>query len=89
MVSTLGELNKYIAGVAFQKGLIKSKEFKIIEKEKLEKIHPHGSFIWGYNSLSQAVRARKLLGWTPHAPALEEEVEEILNIEKQRLDGKN
>lgn len=40
---------------------------------------------WGLNSRGKAERARKLLGWKPSRPSIEECIEEILKDEKERL----
>lgn len=40
---------------------------------------------WGLNSRGKSERARKFLGWTPHQPSLEDEVEIILKEEKARI----
>jgi nucleoside-diphosphate-sugar epimerase len=41
---------------------------------------------WGLNSRGKAERARKLLGWKPYRPSLEDEVGEILKDEKNRVE---
>ncbi|EAT91158.2 hypothetical protein SNOG_01509 [Parastagonospora nodorum SN15] len=41
---------------------------------------------WGFNSRGKAVRAKKVVGWEPKAPSIEDTVDEILKDEKSRLD---
>ena len=43
---------------------------------------------WGMNSRGRAERARKVLGWKPHQPSLEDDVDEILKSEKVALDAR-
>jgi hypothetical protein len=43
---------------------------------------------WGFNSRGKAERAKKLVGWQPKGPSIEENVEEILKDEKSRLEKK-
>lgn len=43
---------------------------------------------WGFNSRGKAERAKKVLGWQPAAPSIEDTIEEILKDEKSRLDKK-
>jgi nucleoside-diphosphate-sugar epimerase len=40
---------------------------------------------WGMNSRGKAERARRLLGWKPSAPSLEDELDNIIQLEHQRL----
>lgn len=40
---------------------------------------------WGWNSRGKAERARKLLGWSPSAPSIEQEIPNILRDEHGRL----
>ena len=42
---------------------------------------------WGLNSRGKAERARKVLGWAPSAPSIEEEVPSIIKDEHERLEG--
>lgn len=41
---------------------------------------------WGLNSRGNALRAKKLLGWNPNRPSIEDELPNILKDEKARLD---
>ncbi|GME27559.1 Nucleoside-diphosphate-sugar epimerase [Neofusicoccum parvum] len=54
-----------LVDAAFQKGLIKSTEVESLDEEQAKKISPFALIMWGMNSRSKAVRARKLLGWHP------------------------
>jgi nucleoside-diphosphate-sugar epimerase len=40
---------------------------------------------WGFNSRGKAERARKVVGWQPNAPSIEDTVEQILKDEKNNL----
>ena len=43
---------------------------------------------WGMNSRGKADRAKKILGWRPHQPSLENDVDEILRSEKAAWDAR-
>lgn len=67
-------------------GLVKGKlEEKGLEKESALKQAGFEAVSWGLNSRGKAERAKRILGWKPSKPSIEEEIEGILRDEKQRL----
>ncbi len=52
-----------------------------LSAQDADKQRPFGSAIWGANSRARAIRARKLLGWSPHGKKLDEEIPEQVQIE--------
>lgn len=81
----LGDMLKAIAKSAHEKGFIPSSEPEVIDFDGVTAVHKFGVVAWGVNSRSQTVRARKLLGWSPHRPSLLELVPEIVEGEAKLL----
>ncbi|KAH7114275.1 hypothetical protein B0J11DRAFT_131428 [Dendryphion nanum] len=67
-------------------GFVKS-ELKEQQLEKDEAVEVAGfeAVSWGLNSRGKSERARRVLGWEPSRPSIEEEIEGILRDEKERL----
>lgn len=63
-------------------------EEKKLEKDKAIEQAGFEAVSWGFNSRGKAERAKKLLGWQPSAPGIEETIEEILKDEKSRIEKK-
>ncbi|KAK4500250.1 hypothetical protein PRZ48_008439 [Zasmidium cellare] len=81
-----GDLSRLITKTAAELGYISKdwKEQPLDQKEAFE-IADFQALSWGLNSRAKAERARKLLGWKPHGPSIEEEVPNIVKEEKERL----
>lgn len=81
-----GELSRHAARKAAELGYI-PKDFKEqqLSKEEALDIGDFQVLSWGLNSRAKAIRARKVFGWKPHRPSLEDEMETILKEEKERL----
>ncbi|KAJ4252485.1 hypothetical protein NW762_011086 [Fusarium torreyae] len=58
---------KRIAQEAKRQGFLKHETVESLSVEDADKVWEYGSFFWGTNSRSRAVRARKVLGWSPQA----------------------
>jgi hypothetical protein len=82
-----GDIGQYVADESYEKGWIKSKEVKSMKPEDVDALqgNGHGSYLWGVNSRSRAVRARKVLGWEPVAKSIEQEIPEAVVIEAKAL----
>lgn len=63
-------------------------EEKTLEKDKAIDQAGFEAVSWGFNSRGKAERAKKVVGWEPKAPGIEETIEEILKDEKSRIDKK-
>jgi nucleoside-diphosphate-sugar epimerase len=82
---TWTELSKVVANAALKKGYISEpKEYSLSKDEALEQAG-FEAVSWGLNSRGKAERARKVLGWRPNQPSLEEEVPKIVDEERERL----
>ncbi|CAK4029329.1 related to nucleoside-diphosphate-sugar epimerase [Lecanosticta acicola] len=85
-IHSWSELARLMARTAAEMGYI-SPDWKEVQLSR-EEAREMGDFqvlSWGLNSLAKAERARRLLGWTPKQPSLEQEVPSIVKEEKERL----
>ena len=78
------ELVKGLAGEAYKKGLIESQELDTLEGKEREELGVVGVAVWNVWSRVKALRARKVLGWTPKERGLMEEVPDIVKSEAER-----
>jgi hypothetical protein len=78
---TWGDLAHLIAKTVFEKKLINSSEVDILTPDEADKLHPWGRILWGTNSRSRAIRANKVLGWTPTQKSVVEALPEIIEAE--------
>ncbi|CZT17930.1 related to nucleoside-diphosphate-sugar epimerase [Ramularia collo-cygni] len=80
------DLSKLVAKKAADLGYINKdpKEQSLSKQEALD-VAGFEAVSWGLNSRAKAERARKVLGWKPSRPSLEDEVEDILKREKALL----
>lgn len=80
-----GEVSKAIASAAQKQGLIPSDDVITVSAEEADKLTPHGSVLWGANSRCKAIRARKVLAWSPEQQSLISEIPEAVKSEASRL----
>lgn len=85
-----GETARIVASTAKDQGFLTSDEDEIeivtlSGDEANQQLRPHASYLWGTNSRSKAIRARKLLGWSPKEKSLNENIAETVRIEAKRL----
>jgi hypothetical protein len=80
-----GDLARQIAKIAFEKNLIDSSNTESITPDDADKLHPWGRILWGTNSRGRAVRANKVLGWTPAQRAMVDALPEIVEAEALAL----
>lgn len=80
-----GDIARLVAQSAAKQGYIPEAKAKQIDIETARKLAGFESFSWGLNSRGRAQRARKLLGWKPYRPSLEEELPGIVQSEWRRL----
>lgn len=80
------DLARLMGKKAFELKLIeKDPEEKSLNKDKAIEQAGFEAVSWGFNSRGKAERAKKVVGWQPHFPSIEDTVEEILKDEKSRL----
>ncbi|KAI1454663.1 hypothetical protein F4805DRAFT_304602 [Annulohypoxylon moriforme] len=80
-----GDTSTKVAEILRSKGLLKDTTIEKLSAEEAAKIFPYAPPVWGQNSRSSAIRARKLLGWTPKQRSLEEELPIAIDYEVKRL----
>jgi hypothetical protein len=79
------EMAKKIAEDAKKQGLIETDEVKAVSPDTANELLPWGAFMWGTNSRSRAIRARKLLGWNPVQKSAIDEAADIVAGEAKAL----
>ncbi|KAI9807800.1 MAG: hypothetical protein M1825_005105 [Sarcosagium campestre] len=79
------DLAKAVARAAHKQGLLESDEVESISADEAGKIRSYGQLLWGANSRSKAIRARKLLGWEPTEKSLFDTVDEVVTQEAKAL----
>jgi nucleoside-diphosphate-sugar epimerase len=62
-----GEVAKVVGEEGLKLGLFKTDEAISITKDEADALTPWGSYLWGLNSRSNAVRAKELFGWKPES----------------------
>ncbi|KAI9876213.1 MAG: hypothetical protein M1830_007020 [Pleopsidium flavum] len=80
-----GQVSKGIASAAHKQGFLSSEQVVTVSAEEADKLTPHGSMLFGANSRSKAIRARKLLGWSPKERSLNDELPDVVASEARRL----
>ena len=79
-----GEVSKLVAAAAQKQGFLQSDEVVTVTNAEADKLTAHGSFMFGTNSRCKAIRARKLLGWSPKGRSLVEEIPDAVASEARR-----
>jgi nucleoside-diphosphate-sugar epimerase len=80
-----GDIGRKIADIAFKNKLINHEGVDNVTKEQADEMRPAGSYLWGTNSRCKAIRARKLLGWTPKQKSMSDLLPEIVDDEAKIL----
>ncbi len=80
-----GDISKGVASAAHKQGFLESDEVVTVTAEEADKLTPYGSMVWGANSRCKAIRARKLLGWSPKERSLMDELPDVVASEARRL----
>lgn len=83
---TWGEVSKLVATAAHKQGFLQADEVVTVTGAEADELAPHASFMFGTNSRCKAIRARKLLGWSPRARSLEDEISDAVASEARRAD---
>ncbi|CAG8938044.1 unnamed protein product [Penicillium salamii] len=83
-----GELSETIGREAHKQGFLKGSTPELRDWSMDEALQSSAGFeaaSWGMNSRGTASRARKVLGWKPNKPSLNEEIPNIVRAEAARL----
>lgn len=76
-----GEISKAVASAAHKQGFILSDKVETHSDEEINEMCQFGTALWGANSRCRAIRARKLLGWSPKGRSIEEEIPDTMASE--------
>lgn len=68
-----GEIAQVVATTAHKQGFISSANVEVLSNKEIDEMCPSGTLLWGANSRCRAIRARKLLGWSPKGKSIEAE----------------
>lgn len=74
-----------IAQVAEAQGISKGMSLDSLTVEEADSVWEYGSFLWGTNSRSKAVRARDVLGWEPTEVGIIETIPDVVQAESAAL----
>lgn len=80
-----GDMSKVVAVEAHKQGLIPTDKVVSVSNEEVDRLRNHGSLLWGANSRGTALRARKLLGWSPRGKSFEAETPQLVQEEARNL----
>lgn len=81
-----GETAKIVVSTAKDQGFLTSDEIVTMSSDEAnQQLMPYASYMWGTNSRCKAIRARKLLGWSPKERSMNEDIPETVRIEAKRL----
>ncbi|KAI4221893.1 MAG: hypothetical protein L6R36_006560 [Xanthoria steineri] len=76
-----GEISKAVVSAAYKAGFALSDEVKAHSNDEINEMCHFGTGLWGANSRCRAIRARKLLGWSPKGKSIEEEIPDTVAFE--------
>jgi nucleoside-diphosphate-sugar epimerase len=80
-----GDVAKLIGEEGLKLGLFKTKEVLSLSEEETDAITPHGAYLWGVNSRSNAARAKQLFDWKPTRLDWKHVVKETVDDEALKL----
>ncbi|KAL8653039.1 MAG: hypothetical protein Q9226_004010, partial [Calogaya cf. arnoldii] len=76
-----GQISKAVASAAHKQGFISSDAVETHSDKDINEMCQAGAMLWGANSRCRAIRARKLLGWTPKGRSIEDEIPDTMASE--------
>jgi len=80
-----GDVSKAIATAFHEQGFIPADDVVAMSGDDANQLRSYGALLWGSNSRGRALRARKLLGWSPKGNAINDEIPEAVSIEAKTL----
>lgn len=80
-----GALSRLVAQVAQKQGLIPSADVASVSTQEANQLTPAGALLWGANSRCRALRARKILGWSPKECTIEDVTPDAVASEARSL----
>lgn len=82
------DLARVIGKEAVKQGYVSSADEKVLGQDAAEKQAGSEGVSWSLNSRAEAIRAKKVLGWSPKEQSLEAEVPTIVKSEHELLSKK-
>ena len=79
-----GDISKQVATEAHKQGFLQTDEVVTVPDAAIDKLTPYATFMFGTNSRCKAIRARKLLGWSPKGRSMEDEIPDAVASEARR-----
>ncbi len=80
-----GDVLQSIANIAHKDGLLPSADVKSYTPEEADALFPGAKYSIGTNSRGVSIRAKKLLGWKPKMPSIEDELPNAVESEARLL----
>ncbi|CBF86758.1 hypothetical protein AN2396.2 [Aspergillus nidulans FGSC A4] len=80
-----GDISRRITNEAYVLGLLPSEQMMVVEMKDRDILAPAGRPVGNYAVKAKAVRARRLLGWTPIEGSLEQKIPAIVLAEAKSL----
>lgn len=80
-----GDICKAMGDYAFCKGAMQEPGAQALDAQATSSIWPRYNFFLGSTSRGEAIRARRLLGWAPYRPSLQELIPWIVDSEIENL----
>lgn len=80
-----GQVSKIVAKTAYKQGLLTSDEVVTISDKEANELTNRGAILWGANSRCRAIRARKLLEWSPKQRSFDDDISEVVTSEAKSL----
>ncbi len=80
-----GDMARSVAQEVFKQGFIKDSKVESLSLDDANNAIPFGGWKWGMNSRCRAIRARKLLGWSPTGESIGSLIPSIVKVEATDL----
>ncbi|KAJ5711493.1 hypothetical protein N7488_005649 [Penicillium malachiteum] len=84
-VLSFGKISELVAQAAHILGLTDSTSVRSVSASEADELAGKGSVFWGTNARQRSQRSSELLGWTPKAHSLEQDIPLTLKAEAMRL----
>ncbi|KIW64176.1 hypothetical protein PV04_09129 [Phialophora macrospora] len=80
-----GDILRQLTELGHRKGLLASSEIQELDPDDVDKLVYQGKRLAGTNSRGTSLRAKKLLGWQPEMPSIEDALSDAVDVEARLL----
>lgn len=80
-----GDIIQLIADIAYKKKLLPQPTVESYAPDEVDKYVSHGRYLFGTDSRGISIRGKRLLGWKPTMPSVEEVVPATVDVEAKTL----